>query len=89
MVVEVVTGVLVGVLAVVTLIAAYLGILGLARAGNLTRCPFCHRIELRPGAAADKCVHAGEPAHRPALSSGTGMLHAHLHLPRAVLHRHQ
>lgn len=88
MVVEVVTGVLIGLLAVATVIAAYLGILGMTRAVNMTRCRYCGRLEVRPG-EADTCVHAGQARHRPALSSAAGMLHAHLHLPRAALHRHQ
>ena len=58
MVVEVVAGVLIGLLAVATVIAAYLGILGLARAANLTWCRFCRRLELRPSGAGDSCVRA-------------------------------
>jgi hypothetical protein len=87
MVVEVVAGVLIGLLAVATVIAAYLGILGLARAANLTWCPFCRRMELRPSGAGDSCVRADRARH-PEHSPATAMLHAHRHLPRVVLHRH-
>lgn len=89
MVVEVVTGVLIGLLAVATVIAAYLAILGLGRAVNMTRCRFCGRLELRPGGATDNCMHADRMQHRAPVSSATGMLQAHFHLPRVMLHRHQ
>jgi hypothetical protein len=87
MVVEVVTGVLIGLLALVTVFAAYLGILGLTQAASMTRCRICGRLELRSG-SGDGCVHAGHPRHS-GLSAAGGLLHAHFHLPRAVLHRHQ
>jgi hypothetical protein len=52
--IEIVLAVLIGVLAVVTLLAAYVGVLGLTGADVLERCPRCRHLWLRL-AAADGC----------------------------------
>lgn len=78
--IEVVTAILVGLLAVVTVLAAYIGILGLVNAITLARCKSCGRLELRRGDAADYCAHA---AHHHVVAAA---FHA-MHVPHAPLHR--
>lgn len=78
--IEVVTAVLVGLLAVATVLAAFVGILGLVRAITLTRCDTCGHLELRSGDAAEYCAHAGRRGARAIAG------HA-VHLPYALLHR--
>jgi hypothetical protein len=80
-VIEVVTAVLVGLLALVTVLAAYLGILGMVRAIKLTRCEFCGHFEVRPANLDDRCARAGRVNHV------VDALH-HVHVPRALAQRH-
>lgn len=78
--IEVVTAVLVGLLAVATLLAAFAGILGLVHAITLVRCQTCGHLELRSGDTAEDCAHAGRHGVRAIAG------HA-IHLPPALLHR--
>jgi hypothetical protein len=78
--IEVVTAVLVGLLAVATVLAAYVGILGLARAITLARCKTCGHLEIRSGDATEYCAHADRHGARAIAG------HA-VHLPHVLLHR--
>lgn len=78
--IEVVTGVLVGLLAVVTVLAAYIGILGLVNAVTLVRCKTCGHLEIRSGDASQYCTRA---ARHHALIAARHVIH----LPHPPLHR--
>lgn len=78
--IEVVTAVLVGLLAVATVLAAYLGILGLVRAIALVRCERCGHLEVRRGNLDAQCARTAR--HHPVSSA----LHV-LHLPHPAVHR--
>jgi hypothetical protein len=78
--IEVAIAVLVGLLAVATVLAAYVGILGLVRAITLARCENCGHLELRRGNLDARCTRT---VRHQTVSSALHLLH----LPHIAAHR--